>query len=180
MENKKTEAKYLNEFDIRKGEVFNPSDYFKQYHHYEKRDETKEYSCESFDADYGRGKRKYRYHEKRVVIIDEKGRRPERWTLVEEILSKEELAILRPYCPCSMCRGEYEWWIVMGACQGCLGFDYGTQETIDEARAFREKLGGKLPPRLPRFYLYLAIKILIYGSIILIALLALIFAPRNK
>jgi hypothetical protein len=178
------------------GQPFNAERFFKRCHFFEKYLPAKEYVLGAkYEKDYGRGKRNYKLcratiylpiestRRKEVMpdyfIIDRKNCPKQQFIFAHEVLTKQEREALMPYCPCPLCRGEYEWYICCGACSGCLAFAMETQESIDEARAYREKLHGKLPPKLPRWYVLQFLKVSFYFLLFVFVFCAIYYAPRN-
>lgn len=190
MENKEPPPYYNSHYEYHDthndGKPFDPKVFFSDYHYFEEYCEWEALNPDLsnhclIETDYGRGRRRYRMV-RRHIRIYERGRcREQNWIIAIEKLSQEELKQLKPWCTCPMCRGEFEWYQVMGACEGCLAMDVAVDQIfIDRAREYRERLGGKRLPTLPRYYLYVAIK---WGFVLLFIamfILMMYFSPKQN
>lgn len=105
-----------------------------QYHYYEIYDDNKNYTHETFLYDYCHGLLTYRYC---YINMNEK-----EYIYVEEELSKEDLAILEPFCQCIKCQSSWyhlSRYITCGCCIGCLKSPFPQQYQIDKARLAMNK-----------------------------------------
>ena len=115
---------------------FNPTEYFTDYHYFEKFDQTKEYNSETFKKDYGYGELNYKYT---LHLLNE----TEKYIVAVEDLSESDLKELIPYCRCSY---HVMSWIsparlsVCKCCVGCLESHFPTQSVINDSRKYMKKM----------------------------------------
>ena len=75
-------------FTISDFDNFNANEYFKNYHHYELYDETKEYNTTKFKADYGNGLNTYKFY--CYILKNSNSSEEKKFIVAEEKLSVEE------------------------------------------------------------------------------------------
>lgn len=91
---------------------FYDSEYFKEYHFYERFDSNKPYQTGLFEHDYGKGKHTYQLKFYIVWLfkyVEGKGwesRFPLKYVIAEENISNDELKDLSKYCQCPDCKAS--------------------------------------------------------------------------
>jgi hypothetical protein len=106
---------------------FDPTIFFEGYDHVEEYDDTKTYTKEHFEVDYGHGVREYHYILYTIGDID--GKMPDKkYVAVREVLSQSELRKLAKHCQCEKCTKYYfnpMRYFTCGCCVGCLSWGNG-------------------------------------------------------
>jgi len=80
-------------------DTFNPDLFFKNFHHHEEFNNSKNYTFKSFSNDYGHGKREYAYY--LYIFKNSTGfSKKRKFIVVHEQLAIDELKQLSKYCNC--------------------------------------------------------------------------------
>lgn len=130
------------------GKVFDPQNYFKEYHYFEKGDVYQKEESQIL-ADYGHGEKLYNIIHWSVRTEDNHALDTEYYNVMSECISEEEFKELTPFCCCSICKPEEGTCYLMGACEGCFQWERKedlTQRNINEVREYKKSLNGKHPP----------------------------------
>ncbi len=128
----------LTSYDFSK---FDETEYFKDFHYYEKYDESKQYTKENFETDYGKGLHTYLYKYYTINNLNDPDKKE--FVVADEILSGEERIELIKHCNCEVHQANtIDRRLMCACCYGCLiaGKSYDRQHIIDSARE-RQKLG---------------------------------------
>lgn len=119
---------------------FKKSEYFSEYHHFEKYDENKIYQDAPFECDYGYGKHTYVYELYNVNLMNNKKIiRTKYYIVSEEKMNDDELQKLSKYCRCDVCTRK--WYditrlFMCSCCIGCLKSSFPQQYQINKARKY--------------------------------------------
>ena len=128
---------------------FNESDYFREYHFYEKYDSSKIYPQGKFEYDYGHGKHSYEHKLYTIFLYTDikklKKEDKREYVIAEERVSEEELKELSKYCQCAICTAS--WFnitrhFMCPCCVGCLKIgepSFAHQYGINKARKYKQK-----------------------------------------
>jgi hypothetical protein len=120
--------------------TFDEQVYFEDYHHYEVCSPTKTYTPDTFVYDYGHGQHTYVYKLYTIYLKQNNETVKENiYIVVEEVLSKQELNILKPYCQCYVCTSNWyniSKYFTCRCCIGCLHSPLHTQGNINNARQY--------------------------------------------
>lgn len=108
---------------------------FEEFDHYEVYDSNKIYTNEPFQYKYDDKERTYEYIKYIIDVNDTKLY----YIVASEILTEEELVLLRPYCQCSVCLTPWYnlFHYIFGHCRcciGCLKSSFPQQHQIKKAR----------------------------------------------
>ena len=119
---------------------FVPSDFLSAYDYYEEFDPNKNYDTNEFLYNYNYGTRKYQF-----VIYNFRDKVSQeifsRYVASREILSEDELSILKRHCQCSY--HNMYWWnplrlIICRCCVGCLDTEFYQMWVLKETRKYIE------------------------------------------
>ncbi len=120
---------------------FDETEYFSDYHYFEKYDEAKQYTSENFETDFGKGLHTYLY--KYYIIHNQNDVDKKEFIVANEVLSDEERMELIKHCNCQVHQANsINRRVMCACCYGCLaaGGSFDRQHMIDSARE-RQKLG---------------------------------------
>ncbi|AYV85540.1 MAG: hypothetical protein Satyrvirus22_4 [Satyrvirus sp.] len=122
---------------------FDPDAYFKEYHHHEAYDPTKEYQHQLYQMDYGKGMHTY---ENKLYTIAHTVRganiSDQNYVIAEERLSEEDIKMLLPYCQCAYhTKSSFNPLkaLTCQCCVGCIDSFFPQQYVINKTRDFIEK-----------------------------------------
>ena len=107
--------------------------YKSDFDYYEIYDENKEYKNDEYEANYGKGVRKYKNY-----LLTSK-RSSIKYVVSSEVVSDKEILFLRDYCQCQACKTPF-WdlskYLYCRCCIGCLWSGGYTISVVDETREY--------------------------------------------
>lgn len=139
MNNNFSKSVFVSNYDITK---FNPNEYFKDYHYYEKYNANHEYNADIFKYDYknGWGELTYQYIKYVFSFVN---RSDQTYIVAERILTNDELIKLQPYCRCYNCSSMIFNPVRLFACSGCLKSNMPYPNIINDTQKYVDNMRGE-------------------------------------